>query len=121
MAHEQDQARSGDGSAGAIGSGGRSGRGAEPPYGLNPHIFRAYDVRGKVGSDITPDVFRQVGRAYGTLIRRKGGKQIALGRDNRLSSEGLSAAFAEGVVAAGISIVDIELSPTPILYFAAAH
>ncbi|MBI3029307.1 MAG: phosphomannomutase/phosphoglucomutase [Candidatus Rokubacteria bacterium] len=89
--------------------------------GLNPHIFRAYDVRGKVGSDITPEVFRQVGGAYGTLIRRKGGRTIALGRDNRLSSAGLSAAFAEGVLAAGISIVDIGLSPTPILYFATAH
>ena len=40
---------------------------------LNPHIFRAYDVRGKVGDDVNPDVFRQVGRAYATLIRRNGG------------------------------------------------
>ncbi len=37
---------------------------------LNPHIFRAYDVRGRVGSDINPDVFRRVGRAYATLVRR---------------------------------------------------
>jgi len=93
----------------------------EEQRGLNPHIFRAYDVRGKVGSDITPDVFRQVGRAYGTLIRRKGGKQIALGQDNRLSSADLKAAFAEGVLANGVSVVDIGLSPTPILYFATAH
>ena len=41
---------------------------------LNPHIFRAYDVRGRVGADINPDVFRQVGRAYATLIRRSGGR-----------------------------------------------
>lgn len=88
---------------------------------MNPHIFRAYDVRGKVGSDITPDVFRQVGRAYGTLLRRKGGRKIALGRDNRLSSEELKAAFAEGVLAAGVSVVDIGLAPTPVLYFATAH
>lgn len=116
-----DRTRSSAGSAGATDSGGRSGRGAEPPSGLNPHIFRAYDVRGKIGSDITPDVFRQVGRAYGTLIRRKGGKQIALGQDNRLSSADLKAAFAEGVLANGVSVVDIGLSPTPILYFATAH
>ncbi len=121
MASDKDRARSSDGSAGATGSGGSSGRGAEPPSGLNPHIFRAYDVRGKVGSDITPDVFRQVGRAFGTLIRREGGRTIALGRDNRLSSAELSASFAEGVLAAGVSIVDIGLSPTPILYFATAH
>jgi len=53
---------------------------------LNPHVFRAYDVRGLVGADINPDVFRQVGRAYATLIRRNGGRRIAIGQDNRLSS-----------------------------------
>ncbi len=88
---------------------------------MNPHIFRAYDVRGKVGSDITPEVFRQVGRAFGTLLRRKGGRRIALGRDNRLSSAELKAAFAEGVLATGVSIVDIGLTPTPVLYFGTAH
>ncbi|MBI2152287.1 MAG: phosphomannomutase/phosphoglucomutase [Candidatus Rokubacteria bacterium] len=132
MADEKDRARSSAGSARATDPGGGAGRGAEPPSGLNPHIFRAYDVRGKVGSDITPEVFRQVGRAYGTLICRSGGKpragreinagkQIALGQDNRLSSAELTAAFAEGVLAAGVSIVDIGLAPTPILYFATAH
>src|SRR3970282_453748 len=73
------------------------------------------------GRDLPPEVFGRVGRAYGTLIRREGGRTIALGRDNRLSSAELSASFAEGVLAAGISIVDIGLSPTPILYFATAH
>ena len=43
--------------------------------GINPYIFRAYDVRGKVGIDITPEVFAEVGRAYGTLIRRRGGSR----------------------------------------------
>ena len=49
------------------------------PTVLNPHIFRAYDVRGKVGIDITPPVFELVGRAYGTLVKRRGGHAIALG------------------------------------------
>ena len=53
---------------------------------LNPHTFRAYDVRGRVGEDINPDVFRQVGRAYATLVRRVGGRKIAVGQDDRLSS-----------------------------------
>jgi phosphomannomutase/phosphoglucomutase len=88
---------------------------------LNPHVFRAYDVRGLVGSDINPDVFRQVGRAYATLIRRNGGRRIAVGRDNRLSSNGLKAGFVEGVRAAGVDVVDIGQVTTPILYFAAAH
>jgi phosphomannomutase/phosphoglucomutase len=88
---------------------------------LNPHIFRAYDVRGRIGSDINPDVFRQVGQAYATLIRRNGGRTIAVGQDNRESSEGLKAGFIEGVRAAGIDIVDIGTVTTPILYFATAH
>jgi phosphomannomutase/phosphoglucomutase len=88
---------------------------------LNPHVFRAYDVRGIVGEDINPDVFRRVGRAYGTLIRRKGGRRIAVGQDNRASSEALKAGFVEGVRAAGVDVVDVGLVTTPILYFAAAH
>jgi phosphomannomutase/phosphoglucomutase len=88
---------------------------------LNPHVFRAYDVRGLVGRDINPDVFRQVGRAYATLIRRNGGRRIAVGRDNRLSSNGLKDGFVEGARAAGVDVVDIGLVTTPILYFATAH
>jgi phosphomannomutase / phosphoglucomutase len=88
---------------------------------LNPYVFRAYDVRGLVGADINADVFRQVGRAYATMIRRNGGRRIAVGQDNRLSSGGLKAAFVEGVRATGVDVVDVGLVTTPILYFATAH
>src|SRR5256885_11837525 len=88
---------------------------------LNPHVFRAYDVRGLVGADINPDVFRQVGRAYATLIRRGGGRRVAVGQDNRVSSTALRAGFVEGVRAAGVDVVDVGLVTTPILYFATPH
>ena len=88
---------------------------------INPFIFRAYDVRGKVGRDVAPEVFEPVGRAYGTLVRRKGGRRIALGMDNRLSSPPLKEAFARGCLAAGVDIVDIGVNHTPLLYFATAH
>src|SRR3989441_399453 len=88
---------------------------------LNPHIFRAYDVRGRVGSDINPEVFRLVGRAYGTLIRNNDRRTIAVGQDNRESSTGLKAGFVEGARAAGIDVVDIGTVTTPMLYFATAH
>ena len=88
---------------------------------LNPHIFRAYDVRGRVGDDVNPDVFRLVGTAYGTLIRRRGGRAIAVGQDNRASSDDLKAAFVAGTRAAGLDVVDVGLTPTPLLYFATAH
>ncbi|HET7342334.1 MAG TPA: phosphomannomutase/phosphoglucomutase [Methylomirabilota bacterium] len=88
---------------------------------INPHIFRAYDVRGRVGSDINADVFRQVGRAYGTLIRRNGGRTITVGRDNRESSVELHAGFVAGARATGLDVVDIGQVTTPMLYFATAH
>ena len=87
----------------------------------NPHIFRAYDVRGRLGSDINADVFEKVGRAYATMIRRNGGRTIALGQDNRLSSAELKVAFGAGVTATGVNVVDVGLVTTPILYFATAH
>ena len=88
---------------------------------LNPFIFRAYDVRGKVGIDVTPEVFEPVGRAYATLIRSKGGRRIALGMDNRLSSPPLKEAFARGCLAGGLDVIDIGVNHTPLLYFATAH
>jgi phosphomannomutase / phosphoglucomutase len=88
---------------------------------VNPFIFRAYDVRGKVGIDVTPDVFDLVGRAYGTLVREKGGRIVALGMDNRLTSPPLKEAFGAGVLAAGVDVVDIGVNHTPLLYFATAQ
>jgi phosphomannomutase/phosphoglucomutase len=88
---------------------------------LNPFIFRAYDVRGKVGIDITPEIFTEVGRAYGTLVRRRGGRTIALGMDNRTSSAALKESFAAGTLSTGVDVVDIGVNHTPLLYFATAH
>jgi phosphomannomutase/phosphoglucomutase len=88
---------------------------------INPYIFRAYDVRGKVDVDITPPVFELVARAYGTLVRRRGGRSVALGMDNRTSSPALKEAFATGVLSTGLDVVDIGVNHTPLLYFATAH
>jgi phosphomannomutase/phosphoglucomutase len=88
---------------------------------VNPFMFRAYDVRGKVGLDVTPEVFGLVGRAYGTLIKKKGGRTIALGMDNRDSSGPLKEAFGAGVLSTGLDAVDIGVNHTPLLYFAVAH
>ena len=88
---------------------------------LNPYIFRAYDVRGKVDIDITPPVFELVGRAYGTLVKRRDGHAVALGMDNRTSSRALKEAFATGVLSTGLDVVDIGVNHTPLLYFATAH
>src|SRR5438034_4169220 len=88
---------------------------------INPYIFRAYDVRGKVGIDILPEVFSEVGRAYGTLVRRRGGRTVAIGMDNRTTSPPLKEACAEGMLSTGLDVVDIGVNHTPLLYFAVAH
>ena len=53
---------------------------------MNRRIFREYDVRGLHETDLTDPVVTDLGRAFGTYVRRNGGKTIALGRDFRPSS-----------------------------------
>lgn len=85
-------------------------------------MFRAYDIRGVAGKDLTPKVAELLGLAYATYLHRTYGvRQIVAGRDARHSSESLFAAFTGGVTAAGTDVIDIGLSPSPLLYFAAAH
>ena len=88
---------------------------------LNPLIFRAYDIRGEVGSDLTPQSAELIGRAYATHLRREyGSGAIALTRDNRPSSLSLRDGFVRGVLAAGVSVTDIGVAPSPLMYFVAA-
>lgn len=91
---------------------------------VNPHIFRQYDIRGVVGPDVDAQVAEQIGRAFGSLARRRLGKDapvLAVGRDNRLTSDELAAAVRRGMVAAGVRVIDVGLVPTPAHSFAVAH
>jgi phosphomannomutase/phosphoglucomutase len=87
-------------------------------------IFRKYDIRGTaVGADaqLTPDVARLVGKAYGTFVQRELGiEQVFVGGDNRLSTDALKSAIIEGVVSTGLKVTDIGPVMTPTTYFAAA-
>ena len=87
---------------------------------VNPTIFREYDIRGIVDEDLTPDVVRLIGQAYGTLVNRKLGRpgRIVVGRDVRASSKAFSAAYIEGLMTTGCEAVDVREVPTPVLYFA---
>jgi phosphomannomutase/phosphoglucomutase len=84
------------------------------------NIFREYDVRGLIGSELTPDLARALGRAYASagwdLLGR--GPVLAVGRDNRPSSPSLAAAARDGMVAAGATVIDVGMLPTPALNFA---
>jgi len=88
---------------------------------LKPTIFREYDIRGVADEELkTPDVI-DLGRALGTLLRRKRGARINLARDCRLSSTRLRNALAEGLIAAGCQVADLGVVPTPLLYFSTVH
>src|SRR5271156_3875981 len=84
---------------------------------MNSQVFREYDIRGIVADDFDDAFVVDLGRGYATLLHRAGKKTITLGRDCRLSSDRLRDALAEGLLAAGIDVVDIGVVPTPLLYF----
>jgi phosphomannomutase len=85
---------------------------------FHPTILREYDIRGIVGETLSAADARAIGRTFGTLVRRSGGRRICVGRDGRLSSPELAEAVIEGVRAAGVDVVSLGLGPTPMMYFA---
>ena len=82
-------------------------------------IFKAYDIRGIVDRTLTEAAVRQIGHALGSEARARQQGTIAVGRDGRLSGPALADALAEGIMAAGVDVVDIGCVPTPLTYFAA--
>ena len=84
---------------------------------MNAQVFREYDIRGIVEHDFDDAFVIDLGRAYATLLHRAGAKRITLGRDCRLSSDRLRNRLLEGLLEAGINVVDIGVVPTPLLYF----
>ncbi|MGQ9499467.1 MAG: phosphomannomutase/phosphoglucomutase [Dissulfurimicrobium sp.] len=88
---------------------------------INPHIFREYDIRGRVDEDLTDEAVFAIGRAYGTYIIRNGLKEIACGRDGRTHSEHIQKTLIEGITSTGLDVIDVGQCPTPLLYFAIFH
>jgi phosphomannomutase/phosphoglucomutase len=74
-----------------------------------------------VGKTLTPQVAREIGRAIGSEAQNRGLKEIAVGRDGRLSGPEMAGALIEGLRAAGCDVIDIGAAPTPVLYFATYH
>jgi len=88
---------------------------------MNVHIFREYDIRGRVPADLNPDVVYILGRGIGAYYRRHGKDRAAIGRDCRLSSPSLQEALMKGLRESGISVVDIGMVGTPLTYFSLFH
>ena len=82
---------------------------------MNPHIFKAYDVRGLYPSELDEHVFHQIGRAFVTYLNAK---RIGVGRDMRVSSPALAAAFIAGAREQGADVIDYGMIATDMIYYA---
>jgi phosphomannomutase len=90
------------------------------PHTFNSTVLREYDIRGIIGETLGPDDARAIGRGFATLLRRAGGKLVAVGYDGRVSSPILEHALIEGLTASGCDVRRIGMSATPMLYYAEA-
>ncbi len=91
-----------------------------PTVDLPGHIFRAYDIRGKIGADITPDRVHLIARTFALDIL-PAPLRVVLARDLRASSQELAAAALDGLLEAGAEVWDIGPVPSPLGYFAAGQ
>jgi phosphomannomutase/phosphoglucomutase len=89
---------------------------------ISQTIFRQYDVRGIVGTDLTEEVAYGLGRGYAAYLATKGVHgAVAVGRDNRPSGDALRDALVRGLTECGVDVIDVGVVPTPLLYWALHH
>lgn len=84
-------------------------------------IFRAYDIRGIVGRNLSSEVVADVGRAVATEAADAGDRSVIIARDTRPSGVELSKALAAGLRASGCDVLDLGVVPTPVLYFSTCY
>src|SRR5207249_125859 len=82
---------------------------------IDPSIFKAYDIRGIYGENLTDEVAYRIGRAAAQYLNVP---EIAVGRDMRLSSPQLAAALIRGITDQGANAIDLGMTTTDELYFA---
>jgi len=80
-------------------------------------IFREYDIRGLVDTELTDDVVKGIGRAFGAVLRKEGKKKISVAYDLRPSSDRIFRFLVEALMQSGIDIINLRLVPTPVLYY----
>ena len=85
---------------------------------LPKEIFKAYDIRGIVGTTLTPEIVQSIGRAIGSEAARRNSGTVVIGRDGRLSGPDLASALAAGIRGAGVDVIDLGMVATGMLYYA---
>lgn len=85
---------------------------------VNPNIFRGYDLRGIVGTDLNPEIMEHLGKAHGTYMKRHGVGEAVVGYDCRATSQEYADAFIRGLSWAGINTVNIGMTMVGTFYWA---
>ena len=79
--------------------------------------FKAYDVRGKVPSELNPELAYRIGRAYAEVVKPK---TVCVGYDIRLSGPSLCEAISQGLNDSGVDVINLGMVGTEMVYFATA-
>ena len=80
--------------------------------------FKAYDIRGKLGSQLNEEIIYRIGRAYGDYLNLN---KVVVGGDARATSESLKIALVKGLLDSGVNVIDLGMTGTEEIYFATAH
>jgi phosphomannomutase/phosphoglucomutase len=89
--------------------------------GVPSHVYRGYDIRGLVDTDLNENVYYTLGKAYATFLYRRQINECVVGRDIRITSESYAKSFTQGLLEMGINVIDFGLSLTQIMYFSQYH
>ena len=84
---------------------------------VNSQVFRAYDIRGIVGTELSDELIEKLGKAIGTKLQRNNLNSLNICRDGRLSGPHISKLFIKGVLSTGCDVYNLNLGPTPLLYY----
>ena len=88
---------------------------------MNSSVFREYDIRGLAEKDFDKEFALLLGKVHGTIISKKVGKRVTVGRDCRATSDAYAEAVIAGLASTGLHVYDIGVCPTPLLYFSLFH
>ena len=86
---------------------------------FDPEVLREYDIRGIVGNNLNNNTAYTIGRTFGQIVNSNlYSKKIVTGFDGRLTSPKLHAALCLGLKHSGLSVINVGMGPTPMIYFA---
>lgn len=91
---------------------------SESPDSTPAHIFRAYDIRGDAKTELNPQLVVAIGQATASLALEVGDSSMYVARDGRTHSAEFAELLIEGIVSTGCNVINLGVTPTPLMNFA---